>query len=128
MNEFIYEKNDDLIFKSKMQWWKCSICSNEWKATVIKRMQGKQRCSNCFPLDYKISSNNFISKNKLLLKEWMFEKNTIDPTKTSVNIKKKVFWKCSFCNNEWQARVDSRALSNSGCPKRCHCKTYLKIE
>ena len=126
LNEFIYHKNKNLIFKSKIQWWKCSCCNNEWQATVLNRIGGKQKCNNCFPQNYKKNSKNLISQNDLLLKEWVFEKNIIDPTNTTIGTNKKVFWKCSFCKNEWQTRIDSRGLKNSGCPNRCHNKAGLK--
>ncbi|MFJ7668269.1 zinc-ribbon domain-containing protein [Lysinibacillus sp. NPDC097195] len=33
-------------YSGKKVWWICSICSNEWEATVDNRQRGKN-CSKC---------------------------------------------------------------------------------
>ena len=49
-----------------------------------------------------------------LMKEWNYEKNTIDVTIITVGSGKKVWWKCEK-GHEWQANVNDRRRGNN-CP------------
>lgn len=61
--------------------------------------------------------NSIAVKNKKSITEWNYEKNgELLPTMISYGSNKKVWWKCSKCSHEWQARVSNYA-KGSGCPK-----------
>jgi hypothetical protein len=50
--EWNYEKNDktpkDYTSKSSQSvWWKCSVCSHEWKQTIKNRTVNNSGCPNC---------------------------------------------------------------------------------
>ena len=51
-----------------------------------------------------------------LLVEWDYKKNSdIDPTQIKPENDSKVWWKCSSCGHEWQARIGNRSRGD-GCP------------
>lgn len=61
-----------------------------------------------------MSKHPLISANNKLLTEWDFSKNSLlDPNKITQGSPQKVWWKCSTCGHEWQARINSRL--KSGC-------------
>ena len=54
----------------------------------------------------------FVSDNKELISEWDWEKNNelgLFPDKLAYKSNKKVWWKCSKCGHEWQAKILNRA-------------------
>jgi hypothetical protein len=56
------------------------------------------------------------AKNPLLAIDWDYKRNyPLTPKMFLPNSDKKVFWKCSKCGYEWEARINSR---NKGCA--CH--------
>jgi len=116
--EWDYTKNKIEPIKvgisNEKYWWKCSVCSYEWQASVINRSMGNGNCPNC---------NSLQSNYPELSKEFNVVKNKIDPRTVSYGSSKKVWWKCNKCNHEWMATVSSRTNGN-GCPK-CK-KIFLK--
>ena len=71
------------------------------------------------PRKMSISLYEFCIQNKKnqLLNEWDFEKNIENPQNIAKASKKKVWWKCEKCENEFQMTVQNRTLQNSKCPK-----------
>ncbi|WP_400225339.1 zinc-ribbon domain-containing protein [Methanomethylophilus alvi] len=64
-----------------------------------------------------IGYNDLASKYPKLAKEWNVERNLdLTPESVTPGSNKNVWWKCSKCGHEWQARVAHRALRNVGCP------------
>lgn len=56
-------------------------------------------------------------ENEQLLKEWNYEKNgDLTPQMVTHGSNKKVWWKCSKCSEEWQAKVGNRSILGRGCP------------
>jgi len=49
------------------------------------------------------------------MKEWDFEKNTADPTKTAAGTHKHAWWKC-VRGHSWSAIVRNRAMGKANCP------------
>ena len=61
--------------------------------------------------------NDLATLNPTLIEEWNYNKNIdILPTEVSAHSGRKVWWKCSKCNHEWQATIDKRS-NGRGCPK-----------
>lgn len=65
---------------------------------------------------------NLLINNKKLMKEFNYEKNTLNPNNLTFGSNKKVWWKCEK-NHEWEANVLSRA-KGSKCP---YCKKSTGI-
>ena len=60
--------------------------------------------------------DNFAIVHSALVKEWNYEKNgTLRPEYFMSGSSEKVWWKCSICGHEWQARISHRS-SGIGCP------------
>ncbi len=57
------------------------------------------------------------TQNKIIPIEWNYDKNEdIDFQKVSSQSAQSVWWKCSVCGYEWNARIGNRTANNSGCP------------
>jgi len=99
---------------SKKVWWKCKR-GHSWPASVKSRQQGN-RCPVCAKKIIVAGENDFATTHtKMVNDEWDFEKNEILPTSISYGTVKKVWWKCKH-GHSWQASVNSRTNSKSGCP------------
>lgn len=118
-------KANNISFGStKKIWWKCLLCGHEWQAAVYSRTGGR----GCPVCSLKIQGRSYIEKlidtngslydnNPFLSSEWHPTKNgTKTPQMFTVSSQEKVWWKCSVCGYEWQAKIGSRTLGN-GCPK-----------
>lgn len=64
-------------------------------------------------------NKSFLIDNQKLMREWAWTKNNalgISPNELTLGSGLKVWWKCSRCNQEWQATVGHRSSRNQGCP------------
>ena len=53
----------------------------------------------------------YLIDNPTLMAEWNYEKNNelgLDPKNLTLGSGKKVWWKCSICGYEWQAKILNR--------------------
>lgn len=95
---------------------KCNVCRCEWD-TCWNYMLCGFGCSYCGKKKVT-KENSFGSLFPELLKDWDYEKNLKSPYKYSPYSNKSVFWKCSVCNKEWPAEIQSRTNENhTGCPR-----------
>lgn len=143
MKEWNFEKNKEInifpenitIGSHKKAFWTCSKCGFNWQA-VIKERTKKNRptgCPNCkrkrlseYHETPIIGENDLESQLPKIAEEWNYEKNgDLKPSNVRVGSKKKVWWKCKNCGNEWQVAVHSRK-NGTGCPK-CSAKRTGKI-
>ena len=119
-----YKIEDVSSFSNIKVWWLCSECGNEWSTTVNHRTKEGNGCPTCSKNKGAISKskfhakiNNFAKKYPDLAKEWHPTKNgNLIVNDVSASSNKKVWWKCSFCGNEWQSTVNHRT-DERGCPK-----------
>ena len=117
--EWNYEKNIDIFpsqvtpFSHRTVWWKCSK-GHEWQAIISTRTKGNG-CPICSNQKVFVGYNDFATLKPDLVKEWNYNKNVILPTEVHVGSNKRVWWKCSTCGHEWQARIDYRN-KGSDCP------------
>lgn len=125
-----YSKNDikpeDVYYNSrKKAWWICSKCGKSFQASICTRIRSKHYA--CFDCMHKIigksnqkkslKNGSLFEKKPDLVEEWNYLKNTdILPEDVSCGSGKLVWWKCSKCGNEWQAKVFNRVYG-TGCPK-----------
>jgi len=136
-NEWNYKRNlnispsDLVIGSSKVVWWECSKCFLEWKSSIRSRTQKGTGCPNCakkirvasLTISY-IKKNGTIT-NPLLLKEWNYQKNNgLTPEQFTPSSNRKVWWNCSKCHHEWEAKISNRNFGR-GCPC-CSNKTVVQ--
>ena len=119
--EWNYGKNGELTpyditsGSSKKVWWKCKF-GHEWEANINSRNKGSG-CPFCSGKRVLKGVNDLATLRPDLAEEWDYEKNGgIMPYDVARSTKKKVWWKCLECGNEYQALINSRALKNVGCP------------
>lgn len=121
-SEWCYEKNagwgpEDFSHASTVNaWWVCPYCLREYKARVSSRTANLTGCPYC--ASKKVCEDNALSVfHPVVSKEWHPKKNgklkVSDVTRASEKV---VWWLCSSCGHEWQARVSDRTLRESGCP------------
>ena len=109
-------------------WWLCSKCGNEWKTKVGHRTIGGTNCPKCSKeqsaqakVKFHANAMNFAKNFPEIAEEWNYEKNgELTPSSISVHSNKKVWWKCSFCGNEWKTTVSHRTYGQN-CPA---CNKY----
>lgn len=130
--EWNYDRNAPLTpdevtsGSNKKVWWICSTCKHEWQTSIYNRTHNIRGCPQCgikHRTDKltkpKLGINDLASQRPDLVNEWNYKKNgDLLPEDVAVSSKKKVWWKCSVCNYEWQAVVYSRSNSKkvTGCP------------
>ena len=126
-----YEKNnglksENIYFRSRKKvWWRCNKCHKSFLAPVCSRVRSKTlSCPECMhkyigDVNRKISLNKSLSLNDKrpdLVEEWDEEKNKpLTPKDVTCGSGLKVWWKCSKCGNEWQAKIFNRT-NGTGCP------------
>ena len=93
---------------------KCSKCGNEWFATPRHLLDGR-KCPNCSKKEgsrkrietYIKEHGSLLDNNPELCKDWS-DKNANPPSLYTANSGEKVWWKCSTCGREWQAKIVDR--------------------
>ena len=78
-----------------------------------------------------------LSSRQELVEQWHPTKNGAKtPDSVSLGSRFRAWWLCMTCSceqaHEWQARVDSRALNNAGCPvcagkRPCRCSSLAAL-
>lgn len=131
MKDWDYSKNSHLkpeiltISSNKHVWWKCHVCNYEWNTTVGNRGGTlKRQCPNCSKKEaakknslIKAEKNNIAKTYPEIALEWHPTKNgDLTPEKISYGSEKSVWWKCSWCGTEWEARINKRTTRGYGCP------------
>ncbi|MDE6442762.1 MAG: hypothetical protein K2L12_08445, partial [Clostridia bacterium] len=127
--EWDYENNTELkpnqvvSGSNKKVSWICSQCGNRWEASIQARVQRDSGCPKCARIKGGQTRHltNLAQKGgiteQLLLQEWNYEKNgDLVPQAITQGSNQKVWWKCSKCSEEWQAKVANRAILGRGCP------------
>ena len=107
-------------------WWKCSVCGNEWEASVAHRSNGRG-CPKCSKrtiaetLSKRAAVSNSLKDNiesYPWIKEWNNARNIPDTIDTvPLNSHKKEWWICSVCGYQWQVAPHTRVQQGVGCPR-----------
>lgn len=108
---------DDFSYSShKVVWWLCSVCGNDWAASISNRVYNDTGCPACS--GHKVSYLNRLDlRYPLVASEWSYKLNgSITPAQVSYNSSKYCWWVCSDCKHEWETRVYVRTRGGSGCP------------
>ena len=132
LKEWDYKKNGELdpskiVYTScKKVWWKCSKCGFEWETSVRNRAKYGHGCKFCSLKEgAKKKNKKNLEKNgtladTFLIKEWDYGKNKgLNPKEFTKQSHRKVWWKCSECGYEWEAKINNR-FNGKGCPKCAH--------
>ena len=139
MTEWNWEKNNELgldpkrlvIGSAKKVFWQCNTCGNIWQTAIRQRTQKNSGCPICAKT--KLTQNRLKTilskkggiKSDTLLKEWNYEKNhSLTPNDVTEGSNKKVWWRCSICGYEWEARISNRNHGRN-CPV-CSNKIIIK--
>ena len=94
--------------------WKC-IKGHRWVSSIVNRTKNKgTTCPVCSGRK-SVNETSFGYLYPLLLKEWDFENNEIDPFNIRSGSQKKVSWKCEK-GHSWITPLNSRVIGNFGCP------------
>ncbi len=125
--EWDYEKNakrpDEVTEgSSKKVWWKCKKCSFSWEALIYSRTRNKSGCPVCSIEINTVNRQKTILKNRgslidtngSLLKEWDYDKNTIDPAEVTSGSGKSVWWVCSK-GHSYKLQIYHK-VAGIGCP------------
>lgn len=107
-HDFTYSSNEKI-------WWLCSVCFNDFNKPICNRVRGVG-CPHCSGRE--VSEINSLSSlypsiasewnqtlNKSLSSDCIFYKST-----------KKIWWTCSKCKSDYDARVQNRTMRDQGCP------------
>jgi hypothetical protein len=97
-------------------WWKCEN-NHSWDAAVYSRTSKTNPCGcrYCKHNSPPTAAHNFAATYPELLKEWDYDKNTVDPSTISPKSSKKFWWKCKY-GHSWETRAEHRA-NGHGCYK-----------
>lgn len=124
--EWNYEKNGELIptevnlYSNKRVWWKCYL-GHEWQTSVSHRITYNNGCPYCAGQRTIIGKNDLLSVNPKLAAEWNYEKNgELKPFMVMPKSGKRVWWRCTECQYEWNSTVANRTVKRSGCPNCKH--------
>jgi len=118
VKEWDFDKNtiqpNEVTYGSKKKvWWRCNE-GHSFEELIYNRTHRKVNCRKCgiskFPKNTKL---NITHKN--LVKEWDYEKNTIQPNEVTYGSNKKVWWRCNE-GHSFEASILHRTRANSGCP------------
>ena len=118
LSEWNYTLNDvdprDVFLNSSTPyWWTCANGHN-FKASPNNRNGGKG-CPYCSNHKVLKGFNDLETLYPKLLVEWDYEKNIdVLPNSVTSGSDKKVWWKCSYCGNEWYINIYKRVAGN-GC-------------
>ena len=133
-NEWDYEKNilgpDEVTYQSvKSYYWICSKCGHNWKTKVSVRTSLGCGCPIC-SRDKISDKQRYCEENESLaimepelIKEWDYEKNTLDPKHIKRHCNEKAFWKC-LKGHSWESVINSRLNGKNKCP---YCSGRLAI-
>lgn len=118
LREWDYKINDvspNLISANstkKVNW----ICSkgHSYIASITKRNHGRN-CPVCSGKKIIVGINDLATMQPELIKDWDYSKNEMQPENYTEHSNKRVYWKCSKCQFEWEAQISMRSYGR-GCP------------
>lgn len=128
--EWDYKKNEvrptELTSGSaKKVWWVCPK-GHSYQAVINKRTSSKPTgCPYCLNRKVLIGYNDLATTHPHLLEEWNYEKNNIQPTEITAGSYYKVWWKCHYCQVEYESSPENRSSKRLGCIK---CRKKIKEE
>lgn len=106
---------------SRMAWWHCPKCGEEYQAIIANRVKKHTGCTYCANL--KAGEKNCLATLRPdIAAQWDYELNyPLTPHQIVPGSERKVYWKCPN-GHTWQASVSNRCRKKQGCQK-CAKKT-----
>ena len=96
-----------------LAYWVCEN-NHSYRYKVSNRTRGQKGCRKCTNRD--VANHNSLTYNyPELMKEWDYEKNTLNPKGLVFGTPKKVWWRCSK-NHSWKTSINLRTSRNTSCP------------
>lgn len=117
-NEWDYERNLTVdprnIFRSYPDkvYWK-GKCGHRWKSTINNRIFNGGKCPCCNGR-YATDTNNLAVLYPMLLSEWDYKKNSVDPHNVLPKSHIKYCWKCKL-GHEW-LMMPAKRIRGDQCP------------
>lgn len=118
----------------------CEYCGKEFEPSTSNQKHCSRDCGirNWNKRGYakiKASREGYTAVKGKMLADWCNEngdegqkllaeysyKNKLSSEKVLAGSNKKVYWKCSTCGYEWEARIENRTKLNRGCPSCAGC-------
>lgn len=116
LNGDLLPNNIPATYSKDKYYWKCKVCGYSWSASLGERMNGTG-CPACAGKIIIPGKNDLATTHRELAAEWHPTKNeSLTPQEVSKGSDNKVWWKCSKCGYEWQAKIKKR-VAGSGCKK-----------
>lgn len=67
--------------------------------------------------------NNIADNHPDLMRDWDYDKNSLDPHLISEKSSLRVHWKCHECGHEWETPVRNRTINGTGC-RKCRMREH----
>ena len=99
-------------------WWLCPNGHYYFMSISNKANRGHS-CPYCSNNRLGVGINDLKTVFPDIAKEWDYNKNNRTAENYMYTSSKKVWWKCSDCGHEWEARIRSRTINGVECP---NCK------
>lgn len=126
--EWDYDKNSQspyeyAVSSNKKVYWICSKSEckcHKWFGQISNRASGKE-CPYCS--NQKICQHNsFATLYPELLREWDYNRNTINPNEVSSHSGSRCAWQCNKLHR-WLTSINHR-VNGTGCPQCNHSKGF----
>jgi translation initiation factor IF-1 len=101
------------VGSNQKYYWRCPICDNVYKASPKHRSHGTS-CPVCSSKSVKTGVNDLKTVCPLLLKEWDYEINSLDPSIVLAGGTTKYYWKCAL-GHSYLCTIPGRIKGNN-CP------------
>lgn len=106
---------------NRRAWWLCRTCGHEWDAIIQSRGRGGAGCPRCGRRRAGRANatpkpgGSLAERFPALAAEWHPTRNApLTPEQVAAKSRRKAWWQCATCGNEWEAGIYSRA-SGHGC-------------
>lgn len=118
--EWNYSKNDTIpslviSHSNKKYHWICSL-GHEWKTSPNTRMRGRG-CPVCSGNQVLQGFNDIVTTHPDIAAEWHPTKNNgLLPTQVSKGYKRKVWFLCNSCKNDYDSYISNKIKGYGKCP------------
>lgn len=108
---------------NKKVFWVCRVCGHKWAAKVQDRALKGYGCPQCSGKCITPGINDCITACPMIVNDWDYAQNEIDPHTLAPKSNKLVNWCCHICGGQWTARISDYVSGKSKCP---NCRTKDK--
>ena len=109
----------------KETWWICSKCGNSYKSSPSRRVIRGSSCGICSHNTLVKGTNDLLTTNPEIAKEWDYEKNKIGPDEVMAGSNIKKYWFICPKGHSYSSTPLNRKKGN-GCPQ-CNIENHTSI-